>query len=364
MSSGLIRPYAEQLAAVEKEVAHPITQVFLPESINHAVGFRVHGEKGHSRDILYVNPYTAEVTGRIQQQQTLMYKVRKLHGELLLEQGGEWFIELIASWAIVLILTGLYVWWPAKGFSLTAFFSIRTHKGKRTFWRDVHAVFGFWLSLFLLIMLMGGMPWTDVFGSQLKWVQAKTETGYPKHWRSPKGLKSVVGDPVLSLDEMIAIALSQNLDGKITLKLPKNERGVFSVSNRSLWLRDQQVFHFDQYSGAVIKSYIWSDVGILMEMRQVAMRLHQGEYGLANWLVVLLVSLLFAISTAAGLASYLLRKPSGRWGIPIVPEQFQVGKILFVSILFLGVIFPLLGLSLIVLWLLETLKRVNTSART
>ncbi len=360
----IVQSYNQQIAAVQEQTDHPIVQVFVPESSNQATGFRVHG-KGHSRDVFYVNPYTAEVTDRVQQKQTLMYKVRKLHGELLLGKGGEWFVELVASWAIVLILTGLYVWWPAKKFSLASFFVVRTGKGRRTFWRDVHAVFGFWLSLFLLVILAGGMPWTDIFGSQLKWVQAKTDTGYPKHWRSSKGLKSDVtassGKTALSLDDMVAIALQKNLEGRITVKLPRKSDGVFSVSNKSFWLRDQHVFHFDQYTGDTLKAYRWSDVGILMELRQIAMRLHQGEYGFANWLIVLIVSLLFAVSTVAGLISYLLRKPEGRWGMPTVPEQFKVGKLLFLIIIGLGVLFPLFGLSLLVLCLFEFCKGYSRS---
>lgn len=376
----LALPYADQLAAVrhalQQQTGYSVTQVLPADNVNQATRFRVHSKntgQSRSRDMFYVNPYTAEVTGRIQQQQTLMYTIRKLHGELLLGRGGEWLIELIASWAIVLTLTGIYVWWPAKTFSIKGFFTIRTGQGRKLFWRDMHAVLGFWLSLFLLVILAGGMPWTDVFGSQLKWVQAKTETGYPKHWRSSKGLQSVIPlteqlteqsttqakktGSALTIDEMIAIAQQQSLPGNITLKLPRKPNGVFSVSNRSFWLQDQQVLHFDQYTGKMLKAHTWQDVGILMDLRQVAMRLHQGEYGLANWLIVLLVALTFAFSTAAGLTSYLLRKPNGRWGIPSVPAQFQVGKVLLIIILALGVLFPLFGLSLVLLWAFEWFKR-------
>lgn len=349
-----MKNYEDQLKAVRQKTDKSVVQIYIPQTENQATRFRVH-DKGHTRDVIYVDPYTAQVTGRINQKETLMYKVRKLHGELLLNQTGEYIIELIASWSIVLILTGIYVWWPAGKFSVAGFFTIRTKKGKRTFWRDTHSVIGFWASVLLLIILAGGMPWTDVFGSQLKWVQAKTNTGYPQHWRSSKGLKSdsviaaTKNQQALSIDEMVNIATSQNLKGALTLKLPKKPDGVFTVSNRAFWLSDQKVTHFDQYSGELVKAYDWSDVGFLMDLRQVAMRLHQGEYGLANWLIVLVVALAFAFSTAAGLVSYLLRKPSGRWGIPAVPVQFKAGKVIFCLILFLGVLFPLFGLSLLLL---------------
>jgi len=348
--------YQAQLDSVAQHYPHPIMQVFLPEEKNRTTGFRLHG-KGHTRNMVYTNPYTGEITGAIEQKQTLMYSVRKLHGELLLSTPGTLVVELVASWFIVLIFTGIYIWWPVKKFSAAGFFTIRIHKGRRLFWRNIHAVAGFWLSLFMLLILAGGMPWTNIFGSQLKWVQEKTHTGYPTHWRSIKGLSSqpISQTAPLSLDAIIGIAQAQQLPGKLSIKLPVGEHGVFSIANRSLWLRDQQVLHIDQYSGDIIKQHTWTDVGILMEMRQIAMRLHQGEYGFANWLAVLLITLVFTLSTAAGLISYLVRKPKGRWGLPSVPAEFRVDGALAVGIIILALMFPTFGISLLLLWLYEYL---------
>ena len=348
------KSYQQQLNAVKQKTGQHVMQVFLPTRENQATGFRLHG-KGHSRNMVYVNPYTGNVTGEIHQKQTLMYKVRKLHGELLLNTPGTLLVEFTASWFLVLIITGLYIWWPAKNFSLAGFFTLRANKNRRLFWRDIHAVFGFWLSLFMLIILAGGMPWTQVFGGQLTWLQEKTQTGYPQQWRSSE-LTSTINGHRLSLDNMIAIAKNQQLKGIVSITLPMGVEDVFKVSNRSFWLRDQQVLYFDQYSGHLKKSYDWSEVGVLMNLRQIAMRLHQGEYGLSNWLFVLIVTLLFTISTIAGLVSYILRKPKNGWGLPKVPAHFTVGRTLVFIIIGLGIVFPLLGISLVVLWLYHYLS--------
>lgn len=352
-----------QLASVKAVTDLHVSQLILPTAENQANAFRLHAKKGdHTRNLVYVNPYTAEVSGQLNQRETLMYKVRKLHGELLLSKVGTLTVELIASWFIVLIITGLYVWWPTKRFKdagLAGFFTLRTKKGKRVFFRDLHAVGGFWLSLLMLIILSGGMPWTDTFGGGLKWVQKQTNTGYPTHWNNARGLESSGGEQALSLDRMVEIAKNQQLPGQLTIKLPMDETQVFSVTNRSLWLRDQQSLHFDQYTGNLVKSYHWGDVGILMEMRQIAMRLHQGEYGFANWIIVLVIVLLFTVSTSAGLVSYILRKPKGRWGIPTVPEGFQVGLGIISIIAVLGVVFPIFGASLLVIILFDGLAKLR-----
>ncbi|MFT5841215.1 MAG: putative iron-regulated membrane protein, partial [Flavobacteriales bacterium] len=117
------------------------------------------------------------------------------------------------------------------------------------------------------------------------------------------------------------------------------------------------------YSGKVVAAYNWNDVGILMEIRQVFMRLHQGEYGLINWLVMLGVGLAFIVMTCAGLTSYLIRKSKGSWSIPQVPVHFNVDKTLILMIILLGLLFPMFGGSLVLLWLWEKrhrlTKRVN-----
>ena len=360
--------YADQLAIAESLTQRTMSHLFLQNDNNKATAFKIK-TKGHAREMVYVDPYSGIVTGTIDQKQTLMYTVRKLHGELLLNKPGTLVVELVASWFLVLIITGLYVWWPARRFSTSGFFTLRTKQGKKIFWRDNHAVIGFWLSAFMLIILAGGMPWTDVFGSSLKWVQKHTNTGYPNTWRNASGLTS---NPqthttthlkpqtekraiALSIDQLVDIAQQKNLKGELSITLPQSPEQVATLSNRSFWLADQVVIHIDQYSGEVIKSHTWEDVGILMEARQVAMRLHQGEYGAASWWAVFLIGLIFTLSCLAGLISYLIRKPRGRWGLPKVPDNFQADRGILALLLLLAIIFPLFGASVILITLGEWL---------
>ncbi|WP_441004533.1 PepSY-associated TM helix domain-containing protein [Pseudocolwellia agarivorans] len=358
-------PLSQQLEAAQGSTQAKVIGLTLPKLVDQATVFKV-ATKGWMNNDLYVDPYTAKVKGVIEQDQTLMHSVSTLHGELLLDKAGTTVVELVASWFIVLILTGLYVWWPKKNTGLGGFLTIRFSRGKRILFRDLHSVTGFWLSIFMFIILAGGMPWTDVFGSQFKWLQNQTNTGYPQHWTNSKGLISnslnssneshvKILSP-LSLDEVANIAQSYKLEGDISIKLPQSDEGVYTISNRSLWLRDQHVIHIDQYSGSPIKSLQWEQVGIMMDLRQVFMRLHQGEYGLVNWGVLLAVALFFIMSTVAGTVSYFMRKPQGQWGIPKVPERFRVDKVLVAFIILLGVVFPLFGASLITIWTWERIK--------
>lgn len=351
--------YQRQLETVVEATSRPIESITLSNYVSQATAFRLKG-KGRSRHLIYINPYTGELLGEYKQQDTLMYKVRKLHGELLLNTPGTLIVELVASWFIVLLITGIVIWWPSHR-NIAGVLAVRFNRSKRIMWRDLHGVMSFWVALILLVVIAGAMPWTDIFGANLKQVQKITKTGYPKAWRSDKGIKSIVSDTPLPLDKTVAIVSQQQLKGIIEIKLPAAADSPIKITNRSFWLSDQKVIYLDQYTGQVLTQLDWTDVGILMDLRQVFMRLHQGEYGRANWWILLIGCSIFLVANVASIVAYLKRKPTGRWGIPAKPESFKVGGIVIGLIALLAVVFPMFGLSLLLVILIQGVLSAYTS---
>ena len=100
----------------------------------------------------------------------------------------------------------------------------------------------------------------------------------------------------------------------------------------------------------------WDDIGVLMRGRLWFMAFHQGQFGLWNWLLMLGVATLLAFIAVAALVSYLKRKESGKWGTPKVPKSLKVGYGVITLIVILGIVFPLFGVSIVVITLVETLR--------
>ncbi|WP_344928840.1 PepSY domain-containing protein [Aquimarina addita] len=324
--------------------------VIIPTATNQATEF-VSGRFG-GKSSLYVNPYTGEVSGVITPKDSVMFTVRKLHGELLLGGFGTKIVELIACWMIVLILTGIYVWWPGRGWQLKGFFIPRTGVDKRTFYRDLHSITGFWVSILLMMILAGGLPWTDVFGSNFKTLQKVTNTGYPSTWDARKLQSNTTEAPqdFISLDQMMVKATSLNLSGDVAITFPKGPNGVYSVSNTNpMDLASQKKVHFDAYTGKQLLANHWDDVGILMQGRMWFMAFHQGEFGTWNWVLMLLTSIALTVMSIAAIVSYVLRKKPKKWGVPKVPASFKVGYGIVVLLIILSVVFPLFGGSLIII---------------
>ena len=127
-------------------------------------------DHGAMRDV-FVAPQ-GKVLGSLDPDSRIIAFVRRLHGQLLLGPRGSWLVvELAASWAIVMVVTGLYLWWPrGRGAGRVVW------PRRRFLLRDLHAVTGFWVAGFVLLLLLTGLPWADVWGRAFRTV--RTEMGW------------------------------------------------------------------------------------------------------------------------------------------------------------------------------------------
>ena len=117
---------------------------------------------------VYVHPETLKVLYTVPENDRLMRILFRLHGELLMGDRGSNLVELASSWTILMIVSGLYLWWPRnhKGFGGVLY--PRRWKGSRLVWRDLHSVTGVWISALALFLLVTGLPWAKFWGNYSK----------------------------------------------------------------------------------------------------------------------------------------------------------------------------------------------------
>ncbi len=114
---------------------------------------------------VFIDPYRGNVLGEQDAKLNLQAVARALHGELMIGTLGDRLVELAAGWGVMLVVSGLYLWWP-RGRSGAGVLWPRLNQRGRIVWRDLHAVTGFWGAGLLLFMLLSGMTWTGVWGKQ------------------------------------------------------------------------------------------------------------------------------------------------------------------------------------------------------
>ena len=91
---------------------------------------------------VYVDPRDLKPMKILRDEWRPMEVVSRLHGTLLLGNAGSILVEIAASWAIVLIITGLYLWFPRNRSGAAGVLYPRLSGHGRMFWRDLHAVTG------------------------------------------------------------------------------------------------------------------------------------------------------------------------------------------------------------------------------
>lgn len=122
--------------------------------------------KNAGRKSLSANPYTGEVNGWIEGN-AFFQTMRKLHRWLLnpppqkgASSVGKMIVGISTLLMVVILVSGLVIWWPRTRKALNNRLKVSCRKGWRRFWYDSHVALGFYSTLFLLIMALTGLTWS------------------------------------------------------------------------------------------------------------------------------------------------------------------------------------------------------------
>ncbi|MGL1920965.1 MAG: PepSY domain-containing protein [Hyphomicrobiales bacterium] len=308
------------------------------------------------RMIGFVNPYTAEILLAHERDGTIMRLLRKFHGELLMGRFGTKFVELAGSWAIVLMITGLYMWWPRNGQGVKGTLIPRKGLKGRPWWKEWHTIIGFLAFLLITPILLTGLPWTDVAGGAIKSVQTALGQSSNRALSSAKSSKSVVIEnqqPILA-SHVIMIAEQNGVLKPYSISFPKDEKAAFLIASRNANPLNRNSLHIDQYSGAVLKDVSVSDNPMMAKVISSGIALHQGKlFGTFNLVLATLAALLGMALAVSGFYAWWRRKPTGKLGTPRKAKNFKIGVGLWVIIAICAIIMPLMGASLILMVLLD-----------
>ncbi len=134
---------------------------------------------GGERESVYVNPYTGAVLGTLSVEHRLMKQARALHRSLMLGKPGELLMELAGCWTLVMLATGLALWWPRAGTTWANALRPRLQLRGRPLWRNLHGVMGLWLAVGGLAFVLTGLPWSGSWGTQFKALATQAGMGSP-----------------------------------------------------------------------------------------------------------------------------------------------------------------------------------------
>lgn len=338
----------------------------VPVEADDAVRVHVYSPDGTGR-IVFVHPETLEVLKTVAHTARFTEFVKMIHGELLSGRAGSLLVELAASWAVVMLITGLYLWWPrdARGLAGTAWPRLR--QGRRVLWRDLHAVSGLWISAFALVLLITAMPWTvitgDAIGKLRGWLapapRGWTLSSSDEHAAHRQIAATASLTTSLTVQDIIPRIAAYHLEPPVRLYLPNERQPYWRVASETQNLPKARELALDRVTGAVLHEDGFAHKSTLDKAVHVGIAAHEGAlFGWANQALGLFTALGLITICISAIVMWR-RRARGELGIP-APRvaQFRVGWPLKFAILALGVVFPVLGLSIVILWILDSIRRL------
>ncbi|MGQ0699494.1 MAG: PepSY-associated TM helix domain-containing protein [Panacagrimonas sp.] len=312
---------------------------------------------------VFVDPYSGRVLGDLPGWSWMPGWSRKIHGGWPLGDAGSWLLELGASWAVVMILTGLYLWWPRERGWIASLIP-RTNQGARVLIKDLHGSVAVLFSGIILVFLVSALPWTKFWGDQLlKPVQNAIGQASPFGVATRAKSKPLADVPPISLDEAVQLARKAGVHGDLEVKLDGAADSALSVRNRMPRAAQETALAFDRGSREVLVETTWADFPAVPRAVATGVDLHEGSFfGRANQWFNTTVSLALVWISLTGFLSWWLRRPKGRLAAPLRAE-IRLPRWALGTGIGLCVFMPMLGASVLALWGLDRMFVREPSTR-
>ncbi|WP_435018069.1 PepSY-associated TM helix domain-containing protein [Tundrisphaera sp. TA3] len=317
---------------------------------------------------VFVDPRTGRVLGSVDDSRDpvaiLMRATLKLHRQLFLGTTGRIFVELATGWTVVLLVSGIYLWWPRRHEKVKGVWKVRWSGAKPyTRLRDLHSVSGAYLMPVALVIAVTGHFYTLGWGTGARYAmgavppasKAKPAAGGQapapaKVAEIPPGLDRIVAETrALYPDRVIRVPLAATPDrfapelGKTVAATAMNryESGAYGPIRGALVTCRPEDGSVISHRSMAEKTDRW--------VQSWAYPLHVGSIaGLPSKLIWLAACLVLAALPVTGVWMWWQRRPKGRLGLPRRPEA-AIPAWLGATVTALSLFYPAVGLSALLL---------------
>lgn len=232
------------------------------------------------------HPYTGEIVREYYWGQTVWSLVYELHTDLMTgklgAKIGKLFFQTICFLAVpifIMLLTGLYLWFP-KWQKIKPALTIKRGASIERLYFDVHKVAGVYSAVILLILTVTGFAFAHA--DYLKPVIGIFSQLKPEHLKEPKPKSIELAQPPIGVDA--ALTLADTVFPNAILRgitLPEGKSGVYVVQKRQT---DEANHHYgrskvwiDQYSGKILMVQDPAQFTAGESLLNIMRALHSGE---------------------------------------------------------------------------------------
>lgn len=375
------------VASAEAGTGGKVSSLIVPDRPDEAVRLTIDLPAGAKRTA-FVDPHGARLIGTTAFG-GVMETVKQLHSLSLAGPWANYLVEIVAGWAIILVATGVFMWWPrGRGVGIVSVTS--SDARRRPFWRDLHAVTGLYAGAIIAFLVVTGMPWSTFWGGQYMGFVKDQGLGRPKppagafahaeHQNAPIGVgwtmedmlmpgEPVINPPAARLATVVSAADDAGLARPYTVSIPTDPGLSWTAARVIEQVEDTRILYIDGATGAVRADARWGQFGVGAKAFEWGIAVHQGtQYGWINRYLMLAGCVAIWLLSISGIVMWWKRRPpkiakKGRIGAPEAPPGPRVRAAVLGIVLPLAILYPLTGLSLAAALLLDlALRRPRKTA--
>jgi len=260
---------------LDKYEGYQISRLDVPSKISDI--YHANLSKGHQQIDAYLDPSNGKLLGNFNKDASFVSYVEEIHTSLLLGDTGETIIGIVAIAFIIILITGIYLWYPGIKRMFKSL-KIKWNKGQMARNFSIHNFIGVITLPFLLVVAITGMLF--VFQEKIEEsLNLKFESNYPDDLKSIDNGKQQIG-----LDRIDAEIKRLHPGGELyKLRFPSDKEGVIEAQiNDGTYDpegKGNTSEFFDQYTGKHLGTFSKSNETAYDKVLVWEQSLHRGTFG-------------------------------------------------------------------------------------
>lgn len=270
--------------------------------------------------VAYVNPYSGKVLKLYDEKNGFFNIIKMIHWSFLLKTDwGKYVVGIPVIIFIIMLITGIILWWPKNKYARKQRFSFRWKASTR--WKrknyDLHNILGFYSSVFALIISVTGLFYAYfIIQATIYFIFSAGETTYPDFseisTKAPLEMKNerTIDKIINKVQSLYPDAYTFSIDlGHKHLDDHKHPNFEVYVKHLSYSYHKSSSLIFDENSGELLHIYNPKDKNFGEKVVAANYDIHVGAIlGLPSKIIAFIVSIICATLPITGFMIWFGRK--------------------------------------------------------
>jgi len=268
---------------------------------------------------LYANPYTGAVTHIETEKSNFFVTVEYIHLYLLLpDKVGTIVVGTSVLIFVVLMITGIILWWPKRKTDRKRSFSIKWNGRWRRVNYDLHNVLGFYATTIALIIALSGLSMAFTWVNTGIYKTANLGRTYPGEKVHPisDSLYKAKQEAIPTVDRAFVVSQQQSPSAQMFLiYMDEAKGGTIGITAyaHSLYYGNNDSYYFDKYSGKLLQYLPNTKKSAGLKLDDLNYDVHVGQaLGLPGKILAFLASLICASLPVTGLMIWLGKRKKSK----------------------------------------------------